>query len=209
MPSSAHITSTRHAEPLVETRARTAIAHGACTRAPKGESTQTRQSPISSRNRSTTIVRSSGTAPPASACSRDVPQDVVGRPRVEAEVVGEPRSSASARRGVADLTHERAEGPAELERTARPVAVPERHLAGLAGRGRHDDAFERDVLDPPRRRAEEERLAGPALVHHLLVELADALAVGQEHAEQARGRGSCLRSSPRGASLRHARGACR
>ena len=46
-----------------------AIAHGACTGVPNGLSTHTRQSPISSRKRSTTIVRSSGTTPVASACS--------------------------------------------------------------------------------------------------------------------------------------------
>ncbi len=46
-----------------------AIAHGAWTGVPNGLSTQMRQSPISSRKRSTTIVRSSGTTPVASACS--------------------------------------------------------------------------------------------------------------------------------------------
>ena len=49
---------------------RAASAHGACTRAPNGVRTQTRQSPISSRKRSTTIVRSEGTAPVACSCSR-------------------------------------------------------------------------------------------------------------------------------------------
>ena len=62
--------------------------------------------------------------------------------------------------------------------------MPERHLAGLARRRGDGDALERDVLDAPRRRAEHERLAGTALVHHLLVELADPGAVGEEHAEQ-------------------------
>ena len=51
-------------------RARRAIAHGACTRPPNGERMQTRQSPISSRKRSTTIVRSEGTTPVATSCSR-------------------------------------------------------------------------------------------------------------------------------------------
>ena len=41
-------------------RAATTSAHGACTGAPNGEWIATRQSPSSSRNRSTTIVRSSG-----------------------------------------------------------------------------------------------------------------------------------------------------
>ena len=84
----------------------------------------------------------------------------------------------------ADLPHERAEGSPQLQRAAGAVAVPERHLARLAG-GRGDrDTFERDVLDPPRGRAEQERLAGATLVHHLLVEFADPGAVGQEHAEE-------------------------
>ncbi len=50
-------------------RAPRARAQGAWTWAPKGEWTTTRQSPSSSRKRSTTIVRSSGTWPQASRCS--------------------------------------------------------------------------------------------------------------------------------------------
>ena len=56
---------------------------------------------------------------------------------------------------------------------------------GWPGAGRDDDPVEGDVLDAPGRRAEQERLARPRLVDHLLVELADAGAVGQEHAEEA------------------------
>ncbi len=44
-------------------RASIAIDHGAWTRPPKGVSSTTRQSPSSSRKRSTTIVRSVGSAP--------------------------------------------------------------------------------------------------------------------------------------------------
>ena len=80
---------------------------------------------------------------------------------------------------------ERADGPAELDRPPGLVAVPERHLARLARRGEHDHAVVGDLVDPPGARAEHERLAGPALVDHLLVELADAGALGEEHAEQA------------------------
>ena len=85
----------------------------------------------------------------------------------------------------AQLAHDAAERAAELERPARAVALPERRLGGLARRGRDDDAVDGDLLDAPRRRAEHEALADAALVHHLLVELADAPAVGQEHAEEA------------------------
>ena len=76
----------------------------------------------------------------------------------------------------------------ELERPAGRVAFPERHLAGLARRRRDEHAVVRDLLDPPGRRAEQERLADAALEHHLLVELADAGArtalAEQEHAVQ-------------------------
>ena len=69
MPSSACIAA---ASTEYRSRIRAAItsAHGACTRAPYGEWITTRQSPISSRNRSTTIVWSSGSCPVASRCSR-------------------------------------------------------------------------------------------------------------------------------------------
>ncbi len=68
MPSSPHIDSTGRSNCSVSRRSM-AIAHGAWTGVPNGLSTQTRQSPISSRKRSMTIVRSSGTTPVASACS--------------------------------------------------------------------------------------------------------------------------------------------
>ena len=86
---------------------------------------------------------------------------------------------------VAQLAHERAQRPAELERPSGLVALPERGLRGLAGRGRDDHPVEGDLLDAPRGRAEHEALADAALVDHLLVELADPGTVGQEHAEQA------------------------
>ena len=57
----AAVTAALHTNPW----AVTAIAHGACTRLPRGESRHTRQSPRSSRHRSITSVRSSGTAPVA------------------------------------------------------------------------------------------------------------------------------------------------
>src|SRR5213593_116158 len=63
---------------------------------------------------------------------------------------------------------------AELVRTADAFALPERHGAGHARSGRNEDAVARDLLDPPGRRAEQERLAGARLVDHLLVELAHA-----------------------------------
>jgi hypothetical protein len=84
-----------------------------------------------------------------------------------------------------DGAHELAHRPAQLCLSTRTVAVPERHLAGLAGGGGDHDPFEGDVLDAPCRGAEQEGLAHPGLVDHLLVQLADPCAVGQEDAVEA------------------------
>ena len=77
----------------------------------------------------------------------------------------------------ADLT-------AELLRAPDAVALPEGHGAGDAGRRRDDHAVAPDLLDAPRRGAQQEGLPGARLVDHLLVELADAAPVGQHHREQ-------------------------
>ena len=179
MPSSLHSTCTGRSRRA--SFSSIASAHGACTRAPNGVRMQTRQSPISSAKRSITIVRSSGTAPVASACSSRYARRFDDARCVEA-ARGEAQLCVVGL--VAQLPHERAQRPPELERPAGLVALPERRLGGLARRRGDDDAVEGDLLDAPRRRAEHERLADPALVHHLLVELADARAVGEEHAEQ-------------------------
>src|SRR6185312_12363488 len=61
----------------------------------------------------------------------------------------------------------------------------------LPGGRRDDDPVRADLLDPPGRGAEQERLPRTGLVHHLLVELADPAAAppgvvsGQEDAEEA------------------------
>src|SRR5690242_11629136 len=84
------------------------------------------------------------------------------------------------------LTRRSADLVPELVRPTDAFALPERHRAGQPRRRRDEDAVARDLLDPPRRGTEQERLAGPRLVDHLLVELADpAAAVDQEHAEEA------------------------
>ena len=68
-PSSPHITST--SMPVrFRMCAVTAIAQGAWIRLPSGDSRHTRQSPSSSRHRSMTMTRSSGTAPAAAWSSR-------------------------------------------------------------------------------------------------------------------------------------------
>ena len=85
-----------------------------------------------------------------------------------------------------ELALQAADGAAELDRPPGLLALPERHLRGLAGRGGDDHAVALDLLDAPGRRAEQEDLALARLVHHLLVELADApAAVDQEDAVEA------------------------
>ncbi len=74
----------------------------------------------------------------------------------------------------------------ELVRPPHALALPERHRPGDSGRGGHEHAVARDLLDPPARRSEQDHLPGTRLVHHLLVQLAHAAApVHQVHAEEA------------------------
>src|SRR5205807_64586 len=80
---------------------------------------------------------------------------------------------------------ERADRLAELLRPADAVALPERNRPGESGRGSDDHPVAGDLLDPPGSRAEQERVAGTRLVDHLLVELADAPAVGERDGVQA------------------------
>ena len=72
------------------------------------------------------------------------------------------------------LARELADRLAELVRPADALALPERHRARHARRRRDEHAVAGDLLDPPRRGAEHDHLAGARLVDHLLVELAHA-----------------------------------
>ena len=111
--------------------------------------------------------------------------------RRKADRLRAARSSRSYSRGellriaVDRLARERADGEAELLGAADAVALPERHGAGCAGCRRDDHAVAGDLLDPPGGRAEQERLARPRLVDHLLVQLAHPAAVRQVHAVEA------------------------
>ena len=102
-----------------------------------------------------------------------VGEEVLGGALVEVVLGGE-------RLGV--LVHrvagEGADGATQLGGTAHPIAPPERHGAGGARRGGDDHPVASDLLDPPRRRAQQEGLPRPRLVDHLLVQLAHAPAVG-------------------------------
>jgi hypothetical protein len=149
-----------------------------------------------------------GQVPRRSLLLGEVCLQVRRAPLVEPRRAG-PLQPGLRRRG-ADLAQEGAQGPAELQRAARGVAVPERHLARLARRGGDEDAVVRDVLDPPGRGTEQEDVADAGLVDHLLVELADAATAGalgadEEDAEEAAvgdgataGDGQPLSAGPRG-----------
>ena len=127
MPSSVYIVWTSRPS-RSRTRASMAWAHGAWTCAPNGEWMHTRQSPSSSRKRSTTMVRSSGSTPVASRCSSRY------RMRFRAAsssspAAAQPAAGAARASGASSSREERAQRPPELDRPARRVAVPERHLA--------------------------------------------------------------------------------
>src|ERR1700722_9969880 len=73
-------------------------------------------------------------------------------------------------RHVAQFAHQLTDTAAKLERTASAVSMPERHLAGLARRRRHQHPVVSDFVDPPGGGAQDEGVAGPAFKHHLLIE---------------------------------------
>ncbi len=119
----------------------------------------------------------------------EILEQVLGGARVEIVLARQSIDRGGRRQSLQQVVHQPADREAELERAAGAIALPERHLARLARRRRHQHAVVGDLLDAPRRGAEHERLAGAALEHHLLVELADARRAGtgadEEDAEQA------------------------
>ena len=98
-------------------------------------------------------------------------------PPVEAVVFGETPDRFTLRSG-RERPGELADRPAELGRPAGPIAVPERHLSGLARRGSHQNPVVRDLLDPPGRGSQQKDLSGPRFEDHFFVELPDAAALG-------------------------------
>ena len=106
----------------------------------------------------------------------------------------------------AEFTDQRTDPAAEFERTAWAVALPERHFAGLAGGGRHENAVVGDLDDTPGGCAEDEGLAGMAFEDHLFVEFAYAhglsFAVGEKDAVKAAvGNGACVENGKAGRAV--------
>ncbi len=119
-----------------------------------------------------------------------VREQVLRREVVQVVLLGQPREggppSALAPPDVAlELAHEGAQRPSQLDRPPDGVAVPEGKLAGHTRRRRHEHPIGPDLVDPPRRRTQGDHVADAGLVHHLLVELADAPArrAGLAHEE--------------------------
>ena len=113
------------------------------------------------------------------ALFRHVAAEVVDRPAVEPVLASEVVARL-VRAHLVEPPDQRADPAAERGGATGPVPLPERHPPRLAGRRADDDPVAPDLLDPPGRRAEQERVAGPRLVDHLLVELADPRALGAE-----------------------------
>lgn len=100
-----------------------------------------------------------------------VGEQIAGRPVVQAG--GAQPFFRGGLGQAAQLADEGAERPAELQRAAERVALPERQPARHARcRGDHDLVVG-DLLDPPGAGAQGEDVAHPGLVDHLLVQLAD------------------------------------
>ncbi|GAA5012048.1 hypothetical protein [Kitasatospora paranensis] len=119
----------------------------------------------------------------------EVGEQVAGGPVVEPGRL-EPFGGLLRLQG-AEFADEGAEGPAELDRAAEGVALPERQPAGDARRRGDQHLVVGDLLDPPGGGAQGEDVADPGLVDHLLVQLSDPAAdllrvgAGDEDAEQA------------------------
>ena len=108
----------------------------------------------------------------------EIAQDVLGRKLVQVVMFEQPpprpfAPALAAGQIAFELADELTQSPPQFDRPAQPVAVPERDLAGHARRRGHHHPIRLDLLHSPARSPERDHLADPALVDHLLVELAD------------------------------------
>ena len=190
-PERLRLDAERVAEPTPRAPAPTARARA--RRTASGRTRASRRSRRGSARRRS--VRSDGTAPVALCCSSEEREQVLGgaarRASARSSAARAPSLGASAtssRRSAADLL--------ARARTGGPAPSPFQNgiLPGTPGRRRDEHAVARDLLDPPGRGAEQERLARAGLVDHLLVELADR---GRRRRPGARRRGRGRESCPR------------
>jgi hypothetical protein len=104
---------------------------------------------------------------------REVPQQVLGCLAVEIVVLDEPLHGGR-RRHMTERSNQFSDLAPQLQRPARRVRLPERHLSRFTGSRGDEHPIVRDLFDPPGRCTKQERLADAALEYHFLVELADA-----------------------------------
>ena len=102
----------------------------------------------------------------------EITQNILGRLLIEIVLARQPGNRSTARQ-LAQFANQRADAPAELNRPAGLIPVPEWHLARLTGRRAHQHTILRDLVDAPRGRAQHKRLTHARLEHHLLIELTD------------------------------------
>ncbi len=103
----------------------------------------------------------------------EIAQKIFGGVGVEA-VIRDQRAECDGARLSEQFARHGADFLAEFGGAAGGVAMPERHFAGFAGRGRNENAIVRDFVDAPGGGAEDDGVAGAAFEHHFFVEFADA-----------------------------------
>ena len=101
------------------------MAQGMWMRLPKGVSTQTRQSPSSSRQRSMTMLRSSETWPVAACLVGEEAHEVFGGAGVEVVFGDEAGEGGGGRQGL-KFAHHGADAAAEFERDGRGLRLSRR-----------------------------------------------------------------------------------
>ncbi len=86
---------------------------------------------------------------------RQIAQHILRRHRIQIMLRRQPRHRHTPRH-LAQLPHQRANPPPKLQRPPRLIPMPERHLPRLARSRRHQHAVMRNLIDPPRRSAQNE-----------------------------------------------------
>ncbi len=93
--------------------------------------------------------------------------------RVEEEIALKPIEAIGTFETILQLAEERTDGLAEVVAAAGALALPERHDRRRTLSRRHEHTIRLDAFHPPGVGPQQKRIADPALVDELLVQLAD------------------------------------